>query len=94
MAYIDIFYSWEIFAACLIPVVLLLIRRVRRGAAEARRCTENAVPAARRHHLQSHATGTALLQGRREQKSATARGTFFPATRWHRDGVEPGRRCQ
>jgi DHA2 family multidrug resistance protein len=35
LAYIDIFYSWAIFAACLIPVVLLLIRRVRRGAAEA-----------------------------------------------------------
>jgi heme exporter protein D len=35
LAYIDIFYSWAIFAACLIPVVLLLIRRVQRGAAEA-----------------------------------------------------------
>jgi DHA2 family multidrug resistance protein len=28
MAYIDIFYSWAIFAAVLVPVVLLLIRRV------------------------------------------------------------------
>jgi MFS transporter, DHA2 family, multidrug resistance protein len=27
MAYIDIFYSWFVFAAVLIPVVLLLIRR-------------------------------------------------------------------
>jgi hypothetical protein len=35
MAYIDIFYTWAIFAACLIPVVLLLVRRVRQGGAEA-----------------------------------------------------------
>ena len=28
MAYIDIFYTWAIFAAALIPIVLLLIRRV------------------------------------------------------------------
>jgi hypothetical protein len=28
MAYIDIFYTWSIFAAVLVPVVLLLIRRV------------------------------------------------------------------
>ena len=28
MAYIDIFYTWAIFAAVLIPVMLLLIRRV------------------------------------------------------------------
>jgi DHA2 family multidrug resistance protein len=28
MAYIDIFYSWAIFAAVLVPLVLLLIRRV------------------------------------------------------------------
>jgi len=28
MAYIDIFYSWAVFAALLIPLVLLLIRRV------------------------------------------------------------------
>ncbi len=28
MAYIDIFYSWAIFAAVLVPIVLLLIRRV------------------------------------------------------------------
>jgi DHA2 family multidrug resistance protein len=35
LAYIDIFYTWAIFAACLIPVVLLLIRRVGRGGAEA-----------------------------------------------------------
>jgi hypothetical protein len=27
MAYIDVFYTWSIFAALLIPVVLLLIRR-------------------------------------------------------------------
>jgi DHA2 family multidrug resistance protein len=37
MAYIDIFYSWAIFAAVLVPLVLLLIRRVgpRGGAAAA-----------------------------------------------------------
>jgi DHA2 family multidrug resistance protein len=29
MAYIDIFYSWSILAAVLVPIVLLLIRRVR-----------------------------------------------------------------
>ena len=29
MGYIDIFYSWSIFAAVLVPVVLLLIRRDR-----------------------------------------------------------------
>jgi len=28
MGYIDIFYSWSIFAALLVPVVLLLIRRI------------------------------------------------------------------
>jgi DHA2 family multidrug resistance protein len=28
MGYIDIFYSWSIFAAVLVPVVLLLIRRI------------------------------------------------------------------
>jgi DHA2 family multidrug resistance protein len=28
MGYIDIFYSWSIFAAVLVPIVLLLIRRV------------------------------------------------------------------
>jgi DHA2 family multidrug resistance protein len=28
MAYIDIFYSWSIFSAVLVPIVLLLIRRV------------------------------------------------------------------
>jgi len=28
MAYIDVFYSWAVFAALLIPVVLLLVRRV------------------------------------------------------------------
>jgi len=28
MDYIDIFYSWSIFAAVLVPVVLLLIRRI------------------------------------------------------------------
>jgi len=31
MAYIDIFYTWAIFAALLIPVVLLLVRRVGTG---------------------------------------------------------------
>ncbi len=35
LAYIDIFYSWAIFAAVLVPLVLLLVRRVgpRAGAA-------------------------------------------------------------
>jgi len=33
MGYIDIFYSWSIFALVLIPLVLLLIRRVEPGAA-------------------------------------------------------------
>ena len=28
LAYIDIFYTWAIFAALLVPIVLLLIRRV------------------------------------------------------------------
>jgi len=28
MDYIDIFYSWSIFAAVLVPVALLLIRRI------------------------------------------------------------------
>jgi hypothetical protein len=28
LGYIDIFYSWSIFAAVLVPVVLVLIRRV------------------------------------------------------------------
>jgi len=28
MGYIDIFYSWSIFAAALVPVVLILIRRI------------------------------------------------------------------
>ena len=31
MAYIDVFYTWAIFAAVLVPVVLLLIRRVSSG---------------------------------------------------------------
>jgi DHA2 family multidrug resistance protein len=35
MAYIDIFYTWAIFAVALIPIVLLLIRRVAPGAATA-----------------------------------------------------------
>jgi DHA2 family multidrug resistance protein len=34
LAYIDIFYSWAIFTACLIPLVLLLVRRVQRGPGE------------------------------------------------------------
>ncbi len=34
MAYIDIFYTWSIVAALLIPVVLLLIRRVPLGRAQ------------------------------------------------------------
>jgi MFS transporter, DHA2 family, multidrug resistance protein len=34
MAYIDVFYTWGIFAAVLIPVMLLLIRRVKRGTAQ------------------------------------------------------------
>jgi MFS transporter, DHA2 family, multidrug resistance protein len=33
MAYIDIFYSWAIFAAVLVPAVLLLVRRVAPGTA-------------------------------------------------------------
>jgi hypothetical protein len=28
LGYIDIFYSWSVFAAVLVPVTLLLIRRV------------------------------------------------------------------
>jgi hypothetical protein len=28
MAYIDIFYTWAVFAAILVPTVLLLVRRV------------------------------------------------------------------
>jgi hypothetical protein len=28
LGYIDIFYSWAIFAAVLVPIVLLLIRRI------------------------------------------------------------------
>jgi DHA2 family multidrug resistance protein len=35
MAYIDIFYTWAIFAVVLIPVVLFLIRRVTPGGAQA-----------------------------------------------------------
>ena len=35
LAYIDIFYTWAVFAAFLIPVVLLLIRRVSTGAGRA-----------------------------------------------------------
>jgi DHA2 family multidrug resistance protein len=35
MAYIDIFYTWAIFAVVLIPVVLFLIRRVAPGGAQA-----------------------------------------------------------
>ena len=35
MAYIDIFYSWAIFAIVLVPLVLLLIRRVTPGTAQA-----------------------------------------------------------
>jgi MFS transporter, DHA2 family, multidrug resistance protein len=31
LAYIDIFYTWAIFAALLVPVVLLMIRRVSGG---------------------------------------------------------------
>jgi MFS transporter, DHA2 family, multidrug resistance protein len=34
LGYIDIFYSWSIFAAVLIPLVLLLIRRVGPGTAQ------------------------------------------------------------
>jgi MFS transporter, DHA2 family, multidrug resistance protein len=34
MAYIDIFYTWAIFAVLLIPIVLLLIRRVAPGTAQ------------------------------------------------------------
>ena len=33
MAYIDVFYTWSVFAALLIPVVLLLIRRTGRSPA-------------------------------------------------------------
>ncbi len=35
MAYIDIFYTWMIFAAVLVPVVLLMVRRVPRHAGQA-----------------------------------------------------------
>jgi DHA2 family multidrug resistance protein len=35
MAYIDIFFSWAIFAAVLVPITLLLIRRVNPAAARA-----------------------------------------------------------
>ena len=35
MAYIDIFFSWAIFAAVLVPITLLLIRRVNPAAAQA-----------------------------------------------------------
>ena len=35
LAYIDIFYTWAVFAALLVPVVLLLIRRVKPGRAGA-----------------------------------------------------------
>ena len=28
MGYIDIFFTWSIFAAALVPLILLLIRRV------------------------------------------------------------------
>jgi DHA2 family multidrug resistance protein len=35
MAYIDIFFSWAIFAAALVPITLLLIRRVNPAAARA-----------------------------------------------------------
>jgi DHA2 family multidrug resistance protein len=35
MAYIDIFFSWAIFAAILVPITLLLIRRVNPAAARA-----------------------------------------------------------
>ena len=28
MGYIDIFYSWSIFAAVMVPVALILIRRI------------------------------------------------------------------
>jgi DHA2 family multidrug resistance protein len=31
LAYIDVFYSWAIFAAVLVPIILLLIRRVSSG---------------------------------------------------------------
>ncbi len=34
LAYIDIFYSWAIFAAVLVPVVLLLVRRVAPSTAQ------------------------------------------------------------
>ena len=35
MAYIDIFYSWSIFAIVLVPLVLLLIRRIGPAAGQA-----------------------------------------------------------
>jgi hypothetical protein len=35
MAYIDIFYGWCIFAIVLVPLVLLMIRRIGPGAAQA-----------------------------------------------------------
>jgi MFS transporter, DHA2 family, multidrug resistance protein len=35
LAYIDVFYTWAIFAALLVPVVLLLIRRVSTGGGRA-----------------------------------------------------------
>jgi DHA2 family multidrug resistance protein len=35
MAYIDIFFSWAVFAAVLVPITLLLIRRVNPAAARA-----------------------------------------------------------
>jgi len=31
MGYIDVFHTWAIFAAALVPIVLLLIRRVSGG---------------------------------------------------------------
>ena len=56
MGYIDIFYSWSIFAAVLVPIVLLLIRRVgparrpsRGGTLTSRgnRCAHSGVPSPR-----------------------------------------------
>jgi hypothetical protein len=35
MAYIDIFYGWCIFAIVLVPLVLILIRRIGPAAAHA-----------------------------------------------------------
>jgi MFS transporter, DHA2 family, multidrug resistance protein len=35
LAYIDVFHTWAIFAALLIPVVLLLVRRIQRTATQA-----------------------------------------------------------